>query len=415
MARANTTTWLPLDRWAEIMGIHPFHFNGLSSSTYLSQISCGTPWYQFAWQNSDRLGREDIAYAIRSAERRIADEVNYHLIPDWIKTENIRYARPAVPELYSATGRNVRGQFNSLTTRYGKILSGGQRAKVGIETVDVTRTDEDGDGYSETVTITVATSVEDADELKVYLPGKSGNDKYEVRPIEIDLDTDANSATITCKSWQIVDPDLQELVNVGESSQAIDAEAAASYVTTLDVYRVYNDPQTQVSFIWEQSGSDLWLGTCCGTCTACQLNTQTGCFHTRDERLGMIVPAPGTWDAANQQFTSQCWSTCRGPDRASISYYSGNRDFNLDRPKSEMEPFWEYAVAYYAASLLDKGGCDCSNAMDFINHWRDNRAMAVEERTYVLSPGQLNNKLGTTNGALYAWNCINEEGRKIGR
>jgi hypothetical protein len=361
------------------------------------------------------LSREDIAYAIRTAERRIADEVNYHLIPDWEVTENVRYKRPGVPEVWNAWGRSPRGQLQSVTTRYGHVLSGGVRAKTGIETVAVARTDEDGDGYSETVTVTVGTSVTDPDELKLYLPGRSGDDRYEIRPIEIDLDTDAASAVITCKSWQIIDPDLQEYINVGESDNAIDAETDTNYETTVDVYRVYNDPQTQVSLIWEQDTS--LSGTCCGndSCLACQLGRQTGCFHTRDERRGIIVPAPATWSAANQSYTKQAWAGCRGPDRVSVSYYSGNRDFNLSRPKSDMEPYWEYAVAYYAASLLTKGGCDCSGPMGAIEHWQDDHAMSTEERNYVMSPGQLNNRLGTTKGAIFAWNAINEEGRKIGR
>jgi hypothetical protein len=196
---------------------------------------------------------------------------------------------------------------------------------------------------------------------------------------------------------------------------AIDAETDTNYETEVDVYRVYNDPQTQVSLIWEQDTS--LSGTCCGndSCLACQLGRQTGCFHTRDERRGIIVPAPATWSAANQSYTKQAWAGCRGPDRVSVSYYSGNRDFNLSRPKSDMEPYWEYAVAYYAASLLTKGGCDCSGPMGAIEHWQDDHAMSTEERNYVMSTGQLNNRLGTTKGAIFAWNAINEEGRKIGR
>lgn len=410
MARANTITWLPLDRWAELVGIHPFHFNGLYSDTYLSSISCGTPWFQYAWQNADRLSREDIAYAIRQAERMIANEVNYNLLPDWTSREDLRYERPGIPGIYNVTGRTPRWQLASLTTRWGYIISGGVREKTGIETVAVVRSDEDGDGYDETVTINVGTSVEDADELKLYFSGRSGDDRYEIRPIEVDLDTDLDTATITCKSWQIIDPDKQESMYVGESDQSLDAEDDTNYVTTLDVYRVYNDPQTQVSFKWE---NDPVL--CCGTCIACQLNTQNGCFHTRDPRLGIVVPSPGTWDSDDQQFTAQSWSVCRQPDRASVYYYSGWRDFSLARPKSCMDPYWEKAVAYFAAGLLDKGGCDCSNAMDFIAKWQDDRAKSVEERQWILSPGQINNRLGTTNGAIYAWNCINQEGRKIGR
>jgi len=124
--------------------------------------------------------------------------------------------------------------------------------------------------------------VTDPDELKLYFPGRSGDDRYEIRPIEVDLDTDAASATITCKSWQIIDPDLQEYVDVGESANAIDAETAGNYETTLDVYRVYNDPQTQVSLIWEQDNVNLLSGSCFGndSCLSPQLICQTAIIPT---------------------------------------------------------------------------------------------------------------------------------------
>jgi hypothetical protein len=392
MARANTLTWLPLDRWAEIIGLHPFHFNQLSSATYLpSGLTCGLTWFQNAWQNSDRISREDIAMAISGDT-----------------AERLRFDRPGIRELYNRNNRNIRGQLISLPPlSHAWIISGGVRAKTGIETAAVTRSDADGDGYAELVTVSVGTSVDDPDEIKVYYPGESGADQWEIRPINVSIAS--NVATITFNSWQIIDPDLQSAFD----ADVINAENAASYLTTVDVYRVYNDPQTQVQFIWEEDGFLCTCGTT--TCQACQLNTQTGCFHIRDNRRGIVVPAPGTWDSGSGQFTSQEWSICRGPDQARVYYYSGWRDPSKDRNKSEMEVYWEYAVAYYAASLLDKDGCDCSNAMEFIHNWRTNVAHGSRERgAWSTTIGQLANRLGTTRGALYAINCIMQPGRRIG-
>ena len=415
MARATTKTWLPLDRWAELMGIHPLHFNGLSSDTYLANITCGMPWFQYGWQNADRISREEIAQAIYDAERQIAELVGYSLLPDWQTGERVYFDRPAVRELYNLSGRSVRGQRMSLQTRYGHVISGGVRVKTGIEEAAVVRTDEDGDGYSETVTVTVGTAVTDEDEIKVYYPGQSGADEWEIRPITVTIDETLDVATIVFKSWQIVQPD--EMEQLDASLQ--DAEVAGSYLTTVDVYRVYNDPQTQVTFIWEQDTTDFLFGsTCCGSdsCLACQLGTQAGCFHNRDARLGIIVPAPATWSSDDQAFTGQSFSSCRGPDQALLYYYAGNRDMRLAMPKSKMEKFWELAVTYYSAGLLQKPSCGCDNVTNFIEHWQMEREYSSKDSgTYFQTMSQLTNPLGSTNGAKYAYDKVKMPGRKLGR
>lgn len=408
MARATTVTKLPIDSWAAIMGIHPMHFAGLYSDTYMPDTTCGMTWMQYSWMNADRISREEIAQAIKDAEDDIEALLGYHLLPDWIVKERLPITRPAVRETFNMSGRNVRGQRISVQTNRGHILSGGVRTKTGIETVAVVRSDTDGDGYAETVTATVSTSVEDADEIKVYHLGFSGADDYEIRPIEVSIDTDADVATITFKSWQLIKPDLQENIK----GVALDAEDATNYDTQIDVYRVYNDPSTQVQFLWE---NDLVYNTGCGSCTACTLGTQYGCFHNRDARLGIIVPAPATWSASDQAFSVQNFSTCRGPDQVRLWYYSGYRDMRLSRPKSEMAKEWQYAVAYLAAARLQKPSCGCDNVTTFIEHWQEMREFSSQATgTYFQTPSQLTNPLGSTNGAKYAYEKICKPGRRLG-
>lgn len=413
MARASTPTKLPLDTWAELIGFHPFHFNGLNSNTYLTNLQCGGTWLQHAYQNAGRLGREDIALAIKEAEDMIEDHLGYHLLPDWIESERDNFTRPALRDLYNANGRNVRGQRVSLTAHRGWILSGGVRVKDGIETAAVARSDADGDLYDELVTVSVGTSVTDPDEIKVYYPGEEFADEWEIRPINVSIA--ANVATITFKSWQIVKPELQERLD-GVGTDGIDAENDANYLTTVDVVRVYNDPQTQVTFIWELDKP--WLPCGCGsaTCITCQLGTQTGCFHLREERIGILVPAPGTWSVANQGFTPVLFSEWGAPDQALLHYYSGFQDRRLSRSKSVMAKFWQQAVAYYASSLLTKAGCGCEQATQYIEHWRSDRSFSSRTTgTSFQTQSQLTNPLGSTEGAKYAWERITAPGRKIER
>ncbi|MDP2727535.1 MAG: hypothetical protein Q8P59_08310, partial [Dehalococcoidia bacterium] len=72
MGRANTRTMLPLDRWSYHLGMDPRHFNGLETSLRPARL-CHQPTLQYAWQDSDRVGRDDIAQAIAQAESEIVD------------------------------------------------------------------------------------------------------------------------------------------------------------------------------------------------------------------------------------------------------------------------------------------------------------------------------------------------------
>lgn len=109
MARASTLTWLSLDRWAEIVGLNPLHFNGITTLlTPDSACNSGEDvWKQYPYQDAGKISREDLAEAIRDAENQIANYVGYNLLPDWVIDERHTTTRPAVRELFSG-GLNVR-------------------------------------------------------------------------------------------------------------------------------------------------------------------------------------------------------------------------------------------------------------------------------------------------------------------
>lgn len=411
MARADTPTWLPLDTWAKIMGANPLYFNGLSSNTLFPGTQCGTPWQQFSWQNAGQVARDDLAYAIREAERKIAGEVGYNLIPDWTVDERIPTTRPADPTLFSGNGLNVRGLRKSVQTQKGWIISGGKKTKTLIEAgLAVTRSDPDGDGYSELMTVTVTTSLTDANQIRLFYPGENGKDEWEIRPIKVTMQ--GVGATVEFDSWQLVDPDLQILV--AKQSEGIDAEVDGNYLTTIDAYRVFNDPQSQLQLLWE--GDSLLLCDCgSSTCVHCQHSVQDGCMLARDLRLGMFTYAPGIWNAANENFDTTAPAVLRDPESVRTWYYSGWQDKSLDRPRVEMDRFWQTAVAYYAAALLDRPTCACDNVTEFVKKWRKNVTFTSDAGAFQVSPYQIDNNLGSSMGALFALKRIDEEGRKIGR
>lgn len=405
MARSDVLTKLPLDRWFEIIGMNPLHANQLTSTRLLPGTVCGDVFFQYAWQHSDRLGRNDIAMAIQAAEQEIEAELGYLLTPDWIAEERLEYPQPAIPGVYNLSGTNPRGMFKSVELRRGHVISGGVKTKSLIQAgTAIVRSDPDVDQFQELCTVQVATSVTDVNEIRVYYPAKSGSDAWEIRPITVSIS--GGVATITFKVWQVVAANQLDAIN----AQPLEAEGAATYETTVDIYRVYNDPSTQVQFMWE--GGEAM--NCCGSCVACQFSTQAGCFHLRDARLGMAVPSPASWNSTDQQFDQYEWSACREPDQVRFWYYSGFQDLNLARPKVQMAYYWEYAVAYFAASKLDRPVCGCSNVQQFIDKWRRDATYQDEAvGGFTLTPEQASNRLGTSMGALYAWRAIQHNGMRI--
>ena len=70
------------------------------------------------------------------------------------------YPRFHRPEYYGAGGSNVRLQLKSVKAKYGKVIEPGQRGLVAVDTtVTPAFTDEDGDGFDETVTVTATTTL----------------------------------------------------------------------------------------------------------------------------------------------------------------------------------------------------------------------------------------------------------------
>jgi len=395
-------TWLSLDRWAQIIGVNPLHFHQLTSSTLIPNTVCGDVWYQNSWQHSDRVGRDDICMAIQQAEQEIAREAGFNLMPDWTQEERLQYPQPARPELYG-WGTNVRGQWQSVEVPRGYVIAGGIKTKTLVQAASgITRSDSDGDGFQETASIVVNVSFTDESELHVYYPGQEAADAWEIRPITVSIVNGV--ATVTFKIWQVALATALFAID----PQPLDADLADSFETTVDVYRVYNDPSTQVQFIWEPSAYN-----CCGTCAACTMGAQEGCLHLRDARMGFVVPAPGTWDGVSA-FTAANWSYCRAPDQLRLWYLSGYKDPTLARPYAELSDYWAYAIAYFAASKLERPVCGCSNVNQFIEKWRRDAAFTGEqEGGFTITAEQAANRLGTSMGALYAWRRIQQNGVRV--
>lgn len=419
MARAEAITKLSLDRWARILGIHPSHFNGIFFGS--SPSVCAQPWMQHAFQAADRVGREEVANAIAQAEADIERHLGYRLLPSWEVDEWIPSIRPFRPELLNLTSVDVRGFAQTVEAQWGYLISGGIRSSELI-TADaaIAYSDLDGDLYDEiaTVTITVAAGTSPC-ELKVYYPASNalvssgGLNEWEIRPIEVSIM--GTTATIAFRRDLAVLPEMwSDYFPPADDShlRGVDGAVDTNFLDEVDVYRVYNDPQTQVSFLWEPFGSGC---SCASSCVLCAYSAQTGCLMLRgDPRHSIVSYRPGSWDADAEAFDSESWIESRQPDIVRLYYYAGWRDKRLACPTVKMDSEWERVVAYYAAALLDRPICECNNIRAWVDHWQRDLAIAGEEGLRV-SDKDLDNPFGTRRGAVFAWRRVNAQGVAVGR
>lgn len=418
MARAETITKLSLDRWAKIIGIHPMHFNGVFDPNRPT-TPCEQPWLQHPWQAADRVGREEVAQAIADAEADIERYLHYRLLPVWETDEWHRGERPNRPELFNLSMTDVRGFAQTVAADWGYLITGGVRQKDLLEAdAALDYSDADGDTYNEVATVTGGVTVEEgtpACEVKVYFPvsnaqvATGGEDQWEIKPINVSVV--GTTATITFRREQCVLPErYDDLVPPADDShqRGVDGSDDGNFLEEVDVYRVYNDPQTQATFLWEGLGIGC---PCNGTgCGQCEYSTQTGCLTLRSEpRLSVVAYRPATWNAENLEFDAAALAINREPDIVRLFYYAGWRDKRLEFPTIAMDPAWEQTVAHYAAAKLDRPICECNNVGAWVKHWQHDMAMAGEGEFVKFLDKQLDNPFGTQRGAIAAWQKVKEQ------
>lgn len=427
MARAEIVTLLSLDRFFKIIGVDPLSANQLTSEL-LPVLECRTVVFQNQWNSPALAGREEYAQAIRQAELDIAAYVGYLPMPAYTKDEPQMTVKPQDPTLISAGGggiwgigaawgrgaANVRWMPKSVALRYGKFISGGQKAKSLIEAdAPIVYSDEDGDDYPETATIEVMTDIEDLCEIHAFDPGHAGADSWEIRPITVTSGPLLGQVTIVCRREQCVRPELWDAINAG-SVGPLQAGDDANFLEALDVYRVYLDPSSPAQFLW----ANLDCAFCAGTgCQQCSDTIQSGCINARDPRLGIVTYAPGDWDAESGVFTPVAYSSYREPDRLKLWYLSGDVNEDADCNRNTMSTFWERTIAMLALTYLQGTPCDCTAVGTFFKDMNIDLALSDGNTNLSYNAGDLVLRcpFGTKKGQVLAFQRINQSGRVIPR
>lgn len=397
------------------MGLNPLHFEGVYVN---SPTTCEQPWFQYAWQDSDRVSREDVAFAIAQAEADLERYLGFHLLPTWEVDEWQMTTRAFRTDLVNLPSRDIRGFGQVARADWGYFISGGIQSKTLLEAGSgITYSDVDDDNYDETATVTVAVPAGTSPcEIHVFYPDKSGSDFWEIRPISVSVV--GAVATITFKrEMAVIEAHLEQMIFSADEDdfQAVDGTDDDKFLEEVDVYRVWNNPQQQATMLWEP------YATGCSYCTDdvcehCAYSSQTGCLMLRsDRRNSMISFRPATWNSDDSVFEFSGLSLNRQPDLVRLYYYSGWRDMTLDCPNIQMDPFFERVVAYLAAAKLERPICECNNVRAFVEHWQMDLAHQPAEGSFKLSSENLQCPWGTSRGAIYAWQQIRRTNLPIGK
>lgn len=422
---------LPLDTWRSIISFHPTHFWGVAGTgteALAVDTGCESIVRQYAWQNSDAVGRVEIAGAIETAETRLREYLGYSVAPRYV-TEMLAWPQ------YLDLSLVLWGGVGADERRLSVQLSEGYIQAVGVEQLTaiqaaaaVAYSDSDGDGIDDLFTVTAAAPAGLADTKEVALYFATADrfngadftdaigDHWRIQPVTVTLS--GGNVIVKGAKWLLVKPQKYEgFTNVG--ANGLEPTTAANFVTTVDLYRRTTNTDgttsstSQAVIIWETPPGD---GCCCG-CT----NTSTAYSGSpydpaavanavarvgiRDARHGSVLPAESTYDATTGIWSSLNWSVCRPPDRVFIRYLAG---YPLDS-SGQMDQKWRVIVARLAAAELAQPICGCADANRALAYWQFDLARtagANDEAYGAIGAEDLDSPFGTRRGAVYAWRQV---------
>jgi len=405
-------TILSLHQFAKVLGINPAHFWQATTSSFNPTImpvdQCGSLYHQYAWQDSDKVSRYDIAQEIARSEHDIERALGYWPGPAWTYAEKYEYPQHHRRDMYSI-GVNSRYLSKQFSLRRGKLIAVGKRTVSLIgspNTVlgNLAYTDEDADGFVETAVVSIATTLTDIRDLHVYLYGKLGYPEWEIRPVR-DAYISAGFAYFIFDAYQFINPDLYEQPTLANEERAILIDDTTNYVSAVDVYYEYaNSIDESVVFYWDNEAVGCVL--CGGVgCSACGYVTQDGCLRIQDSEEAIVTPVPASYDATNG-WTESEWNGVREPDRMEVWYRSGllSEDYLSGRAHNPLSIEMARIIAHLTVARLERPLCGCSNLQNLSEHLRRNTTSNEGGGGMFFTTTQVvNNQFGTRVGELEAW------------
>jgi hypothetical protein len=337
--------------------------------------------------------------AIADAEESIATIIGYYPTPQWVEEEYHQIPVHHRPEYGFGVSRyDVSLSDISLIPKRSKLISGGRRVSSLVEAgVAVTYSDTNSDGWNDlaTITLSIPATITDAKELKVYFAGYGGDRTYEIRHPKTKTFVDS-VLTLTFNTWMMIDPDFwEEGVTDDSGSQSVDLTDTTKIVSTVDVYREYNDDtQAHVEFRYDNPLTG-------------EVTSQNGyLYRSGDERSFRI--SPGTYDTDLGTWVASAWS-CMDYTYAKLWYYCGDKDMRFAKPNIDdyLPLKIERAISFLATARLDKLFYTNTNATSKLHYYQVDLAESPQGTFRFVSDNITKNPFGTRRGEVLAWNEVN--------
>lgn len=382
----NIKTLTNLNNFYHFYNGDPLSFNGL----YLSCVDTGNTLCgdDDIWSQYDMpLSREKLAQLILQGEQAVEAVLGTPIKPKWI-TETIE-----IPTPFSPFAKNIRG----MTFRTGKrnVKHFGQRKLTKIETVSLTYSDLDGDGFDEVATLTT-TLPENVDlcDVKVYFPDRL-NEITGV--IFTDYNTTTRVLNISIDSWLLVKPEKYISRSFLRNQPALDGCDTDNFVTTVDIYTDSVDTtKAQVELVYYDYD-----------CNANCVETRApACVKIIDSCQGTFQIIPQSYDSEGNIVANN--GLCKFPKKMVLHYQAGcfsqdcsPNSCNDDCVCQELENIvFKIAAARYPAPT-----CDCKCVQSVLLSMAQETSLIVKEegRVYRYPSWMINESLfGTKVGEIEA-------------
>lgn len=406
------------------------------SGTGIPLSACDDIVPKHAWQEADRVCRDDIQQALTKAEELFASEhgVRFAPAPHFI-VEELRYPRFFDHSLMRANNADAASHWASVQVSENWVQKLGVETLTLLGTVNITLSDADGDGVTDTfVTAALATALTgtQVDQIEVYFKAADRLDsdptleKWRVAPVTVTIS--GGNIVVRGRSYLLVSPIKQEGVN----ANSLDVATVGNYVTALEIYQHFSDPtgttqDTVQAFLkWETMPWPHWQ-CCLSTDLTFSLNNAydpsavayaLARAGIRDNgKFGHVYLGEAVYDSVNLVWTAIAWGDCRPPDTVTVRYQAGYPLQNGIYSGSTLrqgvvDPKWVKIICMLAAAELTKPIDACTRAQRTLYYWQFDlaRTAGAQDESFGLTTREiLNCPFGTRRGHVYAWSEMKRE------
>jgi len=380
-----------LNNFYRFINSDPLSFNGI----YLSCVNdsntlCGEDeiWdsHQFP------LSREKLAEITQRVEAEVSNILGTHVKPKWVREEIDVPANWFNNKTHKRIEDIIFRTHNTFIKRAGQ-----QRLERVVESVEITYSDSDGDGFNEQAVINFTLPEnENLCDVKLFFQ----DSQNEITGFNIvSFDTNTREVRITIDAWLLIKPELYINRTFIKNSPAIDGCDSNNFVEFIDIWINGIDPcKPSIELVIDESH------TCNGSCTD---SIQPACMKIQNKCEGTFTIIPQAYDEEDGCVTNKTNTLC-GRIVKIIAYYevgcfSTNCDglCNDDCFCSDLEDI----IFKIVAARYPYPTCDCKCIQSVLKTYSQQTSLIVksEGRTFRYNDRYMDNAiLGTTVGEIEA-------------